>query len=142
MRHWRRSSRVACSTKASTRSASSSPSCPRARRASAPRSPPPTPASTSTAPSTPSPASAATSRSFRKSQTQVLYFIGRKVAPGAFGEVAEGDGADGGADEAEDGDVERGQEAADLAIAAFVEDDLQPGVLRARAQQARRFCTQ
>ncbi len=54
---------------------------------------------------------------------------GGKEAPVARGEGAEVEGADADADELEDVVAETGAHAADLALAAFGEDDLEPGAL-------------
>jgi len=54
---------------------------------------------------------------------------------GGFGEVAEVEGADGDADEAEDFDVEGVEHAANLAILALVESDFEPGVFFAGTKE-------
>ena len=66
-------------------------------------------------------------------------FGGGEFAGGAFFEVAEGDAADGDADEAEDFDLEGFEEAADVTVAAFVEDDFKPGVFFAFAEEGGAF---
>ena len=47
--------------------------------------------------------------------------------------------SDGDADQAQNGDIERRQQATDLPVAAFVEDDFQPGVLCTAAEFAYRY---
>ena len=63
-------------------------------------------------------------------------FGGGKGAMGGFGEVAEVEGADGDADEAEDFDAVGVEYAADLAVFSFVENDFEPGVFFARAEES------
>ena len=58
---------------------------------------------------------------------------------GAFGEVAEVERADGDADEAEDFDAEGVEHAADVAILAFVEGELEPGVFFTDTEDAGLF---
>lgn len=57
------------------------------------------------------------------------------MAPGALGQIPECDAADGDADEAQDLDVEGFKEAADVAVAALVEDQFEPGVFFAGAEE-------
>jgi hypothetical protein len=61
-------------------------------------------------------------------------FLGRQRSPFALGEVAELQRADRDAHEPQHADLEGLEQAADLAVAAFVEHDLEPRVLLARAQ--------
>jgi hypothetical protein len=63
-----------------------------------------------------------------------------QVSPSALGKGPQRERADGDADEAKDFDAERIEEAADLPVLAFVQNDLEPTRLRPPAQEADAPC--